>query len=184
LKCIHRSFRVLVCGSLSLFAQTACSGRARAEQRPVLQSPHTEESELIVGLKALYVSEHAEAQRERGAGIGAFVETTLLEHLLELELGFVGVFPEESAAQLAFEPLLKVTFNVFKRLDPYLGLGPIVLWGAESPHFRGGGQLTLGSYVWINTRFGFDLDFGAALMSGALGVSDELTIALGPVLRL
>lgn len=157
---------------------------ARAESRPVLESPQTEHSEFILGLKALYVSEHAEARRERGAGIGAFVETSLIEHLLELELGVVGVFPEESAAQLAFEPLLKVTFNVLKRLDPYLGVGPILLWGAERPHLRGGGQLTLGSYVWVHSRFGFDIDFGAALMSGALGVADELTVALGPVLRL
>jgi len=155
-----------------------------AESRPVIRSPHTEHSDLIIGIKGTFVDEFAEDAREQGGGLSAFVEMTLIEHLLELELGVVGILPEESAAQIAFEPLLKVTFHAGEIVDPYVGMGPVVLWGAERPSLRGGGQVVLGSYFWLNKVFGFDADVGSAVLSGGREVAYEYTFTFGPVLRL
>src|SRR4051794_6401463 len=88
----------------------AVASPAHAERPRGLRSPHTEHSRWILGLKGLYVSERADQQTERGGGLGAFFECSLIEHLLELEVGVVGVDPKESAAQVALEPLLKVSF--------------------------------------------------------------------------
>lgn len=157
---------------------------ARAEERRFTDSPHTEASDLIVGAKLTYVDEHAEGERERGAGAAVFVELTLVEDLLELELGFGGVVPEDSAAQLAFEPLLKTTFRAHHRIDPYLGVGPALLVGKERPSVRGGGQLVVGSYLWMHDSFGFDVDVGCSLLSGHKDLTYEITLGVGPVLRL
>jgi hypothetical protein len=156
---------------------------ARAEEPRALRSPHTEHSRWIVGLKGLYVAERADQEVERGGGLGAFFELTLLEHRLELELGVVGVDPKESAGQVAFEPLLKSSFEVIEAVNPYLGAGPVLLWGLESPHLRGGGQLVLGSYFWAHPKFGFDLDAGFSLLSGGGSLAYEITVGLGPVAR-
>ena len=169
---------------LAAFVVGAWCATGYAQERPLTRSPHTEHSALLVGLKGIFVDEFAEGEHEQGGGLAAFIELTLLEHLLELELGVVGVLPQESAAQVAFEPLLKVTFHVVEAVDPYVGGGPVVLWGAERPNLRGGGQIVIGSYFWINHAFGLDTDVGGALLSGARDVATEYTFTLGPVLRL
>jgi hypothetical protein len=161
----------------------AFASPAHAEPRRGLRSPHTEESRWIVGLKGLYVSEHADQQTERGGGLGAFFEFSLIQHLLELEVGVVGVDPKESAGQIALEPLLKVSFDVIEAVNPYLGAGPVLLYGLERPHLRGGGQLVAGSYFWAHAKFGFDLDVGFSLLSGAGSLAYEVTVGFGPIVR-
>ncbi|MFT3923243.1 MAG: hypothetical protein QM778_11985 [Myxococcales bacterium] len=156
---------------------------AHAEKPRGLRSPHTEESRWILGLKGLYVSERADEQIERGGGLGAFFECSLIQHFLELELGVVGVDPKESAGQVAFEPLLKFSFDVTETVNPYLGAGPVLLYGLERPHLRGGGQLVAGSYFWAHPKFGFDLDVGFSLLSGAGSLAYEVTVGLGPIVR-
>lgn len=174
---------IRLAASTCLAALFAAPSAAIAAEPGVLKSPHTEESHVIVGLKGTFVREHAEEEIEQGAGLGSFVETTLIEHHLELELGVVGILPGETAAQLAFEPLLKLGFHLAESVDPYVGVGPIVLWGAELPHLRGGGQAVVGSYFWVHPRFGIDMDVGFALLSGERDLTDEVTLGLGPIVR-
>lgn len=156
---------------------------AQAEKPRGLRSPHTEESRWILGLKGVYVAERADEQTEQGGGLGAFFECSLIQHLLELEVGIVGVDPKESAAQVALEPLLKVSFDVLESVHPYLGIGPVLLYGFERPHLRGGGQLVAGSYFLVHPKFGFDLDVGFSLLSGAGLLAYEVTVGFGPIVR-
>jgi hypothetical protein len=156
---------------------------ARAEKPRGLRSPHTEHSRWIIGLKGLYVAERADHETERGGGLGGFFEFSLIQHLLELELGVVGVDPKESAGQVAFEPLLKLSFDVVEAVNPYLGAGPVLLYGLERPHLRGGGQIVAGSYFWAHPKFGFDLDVGFSLLSGSSSVAYEVTVGFGPIVR-
>jgi hypothetical protein len=169
--------------SWTVLALSLIVSSARAETPRGLRSPHTEESRWILGLKGVYVSERADQEVERGGGVGAFFEFSLIRHLLELELGVVGVDPKESAGQVAFEPLLKLAFDVTDAVNPYLGAGPVLLYGLERPHLRGGGQLVAGSYFWAHPKFGFDLDVGISLLSGSGSVAYEVTLGFGPIVR-
>ena len=47
----------------------------------------------------------------------------------------------------------------------------------------GGARRIGGSYFWAHPKFGFNLDVGFSLLSGAGSVAYEVTLGFGPIVR-
>lgn len=166
--------------ALAGFGAWGIASSARAES--MLASPHTEESNVILGAKSLASLQNVQSvERAAAFGVAMFGETTLVEDRLEFEFG-VGLSRTAAGVEIAFEPLLKLPLSGTHRFDPYLALGPVLLKAEKLPLVYGG-QLSAGSYVWLHETLGIDLDLSLALFYDR-GPALELVLGAGPVLRI
>lgn len=60
------------------------------------QSPHTEDTEVIVGAKVVQLNEFVDGESESGVGGGIFGETSLIPGWAEIELSVVVARVEET----------------------------------------------------------------------------------------
>lgn len=156
---------------------------SHASADTVHRSPHTEETEQIVGIMGIQASEFSEGDSLFGGGFGVFYERTIIEGWLELEIN-PSILWVEGDRVVGLDVLAKKSFFAHHTTNPYVGLGPgvFVEIGEEETTTRFGISAAVGSYFWPWEHFGFDLDvvYAAQLTSG---VVHELTVQFGPVGR-
>ncbi len=149
-------------------------------------SPHTQESELIFGVKAnvaaIDAPEEIDAQHPSPAfGGGLFGEGTLVPGWLELEVG-VAVLALEGEVVLTLEPLVKKPFHLGESVDLYLAIGPAVGLALleDGRRFMIGAVGVVGGYFWMTPSVGIDLELSLQLASrdGVMEVEGTLGVGL------
>ncbi|MGF1466836.1 MAG: hypothetical protein ACFCGT_11950 [Sandaracinaceae bacterium] len=170
----------------------------RGDMSEVHRSPHTENTRFILGLKGAQLTAFINGrEQEEGelvpvpspqaaGGVQAFFETTLVEGVAELELGFsTFIFADET--ELPFDVLLKKPFCLNHVVQMYLGIGGTVSTVIDrqgNTDVGGGGIFAFGTYLWVTENFGFDLEADYALIGVAGDTVHELTLGFGPALRI
>jgi hypothetical protein len=144
---------------------------------------------VMAGMKGVTVSELTRTSEGTttisGYGAAGFGEATLLHDHLALELAFVVTAPAHELS-LSADPLIKVPLHVSSWLEPYAATGPMVVHvrDAEGRRFwMGGGQIVLGTYLWLASALGIDFDVSVGAARGPDMTMMELVFAVGPILR-
>ena len=188
-RCLPRASVVIGTVAAAVVVGATPVARGQDAERSMHSSPHTEESDVLVGAKAMGMLEHVDAEEQdlthAALGGGLYVELSLVPGWLELELGAVALrMPDET--ELTLEPLLKKNFHIDERVDLYLGLGPtigVALRDEGDATLIVGGFAVLGGYLWIDRVAGVDLDITVELAS-VPEPAVAVIVGLGPVLRL
>lgn len=131
----------------------------------------------VVGLKGSYLAGFSHGEVHHLGGGGVFLETSVIHHWLELELGVRGL---ANAHDLAFpiDVLLKLPFYASDAVHPFIGAGPTIVLGFEEgvgTSFHAGGAFTVGSYFWPWSWGGFVVEGNYNLIS-----HDGLVHEVGP----
>lgn|GEM_PF-1302233 len=175
-----------LCAALVLVLAAAGAAPARAET--VHASPHLEHTTWIVGARLVQFNAwnpgdgESPSETVNGVGGGLFIERTILDGWLELELSAAGVATGDGTV-VPVDVLFKKSFE-FGRVNPYVAIGPTIsidVVGGEA-ETSAGCAFALGSYVWLSEHVGVDVDIDYALVSKHR-TGQELTVSLGPVLR-
>ena len=130
----------------------------------------------------------AEAQPRYVPGIqvGLFYERTLIHSWLELEVSApLGLaFAKGVEVFLPLDIHLKKPFHPTPRLSPYVAAGPTFDFKLH-PEVKlfFGGSLAVGLYVWISPRVGIDTEVDYNFVAEDHGITHELLVAVGPVVR-
>ena len=147
------------------------------------RSPHTEDTEQVVGILGIQSSEFENGKTGFGGGFGVFYEPTIIEGWLEIELN-PSLLWAEGDHVVAVDMLLKKPFFVHDVINPYVGFGPavVITIGEEETKSRFGLTAAVGSYFWPWEHFGLDSDlvYTAQLTRNVI---HELTFQFGPVAR-
>lgn len=176
---------------LLLVATLAAWSAAASAQDEMNRSPHTAESSIIVGFKGIQMNAFAEEEGSQfahhGFGGGFFLETSLVEGWMELEVGLGSIyFPEPDEVELPIDLLLKKPFCFGDIVQAYFAVGPtfaLVLNGEELG-VQVGGAVAIGSYFWITSAFGIDVEVDYSLLVQDEHPVQELGFALGVVVRI
>lgn len=99
---------------------------------------------------------------------------------LSLEVGIDALF-REGEVVLANDLVLRMTLETHTPIQPFFGIGPVVLFdvGSES-EFYVGGAVTLGVILHATRRWGFILE-GAYRLVGGHAFEQQLALSMGPV---
>lgn len=143
----------------------------------------------IMGVKGVSTLEqattHGKTQQLAGYGVAGVAERTLFHERLSLEVDFVYTAPGDERT-LALEPLSKLPWHINRHLEPYAGMGPLLLNIADghgAHYWLGGGQLVFGALIWFADVLGVDLDVAIGAARGTGMTIYEATFAIGPVMR-
>ncbi len=129
----------------------------------------------VLGVRAGFLSVFDPGPDERGlypgflAGIS--YERTLVHEWLELEISVpvAIVTGEETVVGLPIDLHLKKPFHPSPRFSPYVALGPAFdIEVRPQRRLAVGGSLAAGTYVWLSSQVGFDveLDYNLVALEG------------------
>jgi hypothetical protein len=148
-----------------------------------------DEDHVMAGMKGVTVSERAHTHEGtlslNGYGAAGFGEATLLHDRLGLELAFV-VTTAADEMSWATEPLIKAPLHLSRWIEPYAGVGPMIVHvrdGHGQRYWMGGGQLVVGAYLWLAKALGLDFDVTLGAAHGPEMSMMEMVFAVGPILR-
>jgi len=154
------------------------AGAAEVEGEPQ-QEAHDDHGghHHVVGLKGSYMAGFSHGEVHHLGGGGFFLETSVIHHWLELELGVRAL---ANAHDLAFpiDLLVKMPFYASDVVHPFIGAGPTIVLGFEEgvgTAFHAGGAFTAGTYIWPWTWGGFVVEANYNLIS-----HDGLAHEIGP----
>lgn len=143
-----------------------------------------EETANIVGLKGGPIGVFNEGESAFGGAFSPFYERNVIPGWLEIEAAMAFGWVEAESV-VAFDLFAKKPFHVTEVINPYVGLGANVsiIVGAEETQTRAGLLWTAGSYFWFAAaRWGLDVE-AVYLMLFAAGLTHEVSLEVGPVLR-
>ena len=170
--------------SLWLTVVALAATQAESDANTMHRSPHTVESEWVLGAKAVQLSEFPdEGEALFGGGIGVFVERTVLDGWMEVELSGSLVRVDGEEWVIPLDLLLKKPFH-FGLFCPYIAVGPTVAFVRAEDETEAffGAAAVLGAYIWFSESVGVDIEVDYAILAEN-GVQHELTFAAGPTLR-
>lgn len=136
---------------------------------------------FFTGLKGTYQLGIAHGATHHPGGVGLFFEGSVVHHWLELELA-AGYRTDGHMHAIPIELVAKLPFYPHPRVNPFVGLGPllsIVTVDGETGVF-GGGTALVGSYFWMSEHWGLVAEVGYGLVYEH-GLAHEVVVNAGLV---
>lgn len=148
--------------TLSLVAVAAARASEPAGGAEAAEAPVAEHG--WVGLRMVGAGELGHGEAHSWVGPGIVLETHLVEHLLEIEVAAASL---RSGAEREFpvEVLIEHVFHHGHAVEPFLGLGPLLVVGdaAEGPTLGAGGVVATGLHLWMTDQLGALLEADGVL---------------------
>ena len=184
IRALRSLFSAVLAVGYSPFALGAEHELESSENRSVHSSPHTEESNWLLGVKGVQLNAFSdEGASTSGGGVGVFIERTVMPGWFELELS-PSVVWVEGGTVVPIDLLLKKPFHLDESFCPYFALGPTLslAFKEEATEVGVGAAFVVGAYIWFGEAIGLDVEVDYALLDEN-GFVQELTFAAGPTFR-